>query len=114
MCHQLLAARRPAPDRLTEFYLLMSLGGVVGGAFTALLAPVIFNMVWEYPLVLVLVGLARPNSKGPIRKCDADRLCGGGADLPGPAGALGVFGRQQPGLGLEPLRQCLPDRTDGP
>ena len=66
MCHQLLAKRRPAPDRLTEFYLLMSLGGVVGGAFTALLAPVIFNMVWEYPLVLVLVGLARPWGKGEI------------------------------------------------
>lgn len=66
MCHQLLAARRPAPDRLTEFYLLMSLGGVVGGAFTALVAPVIFNMVWEYPLVLVLVGLARPWGKGRI------------------------------------------------
>ncbi|GAA0636553.1 fused MFS/spermidine synthase [Brevundimonas lenta] len=66
MCHQLLAARRPAPDRLTEFYLLMSLGGVVGGAFTALLAPVIFNMVWEYPLVLVLVGLARPWGKGRL------------------------------------------------
>ena len=66
MCHQLLAARRPAPDRLTEFYLLMSLGGVVGGAFTALIAPVIFNMVWEYPLVLVLVGLARPWGKGPL------------------------------------------------
>jgi hypothetical protein len=64
MCHQLLAARRPAPDRLTEFYLLMSLGGVVGGAFTALLAPVIFNDVWEYPLMLVLVGLARPWGKG--------------------------------------------------
>lgn len=66
MCHQFLAARRPAPDRLTEFYLLMSLGGVVGGAFTALLAPVIFNMVWEYPLVLVLVGLARPWGRGPL------------------------------------------------
>ena len=66
MCHQLLAARRPAPDRLTEFYLLMSLGGVVGGAFTALLAPVIFNMVWEYPLVLVLVGLARPWGRGRL------------------------------------------------
>ncbi|WP_332679117.1 fused MFS/spermidine synthase [Brevundimonas sp.] len=66
MCHQLLAARRPAPDRLTEFYLLMSLGGVVGGAFTALVAPVIFNMVWEYPLVLVLVGLARPWGRGPL------------------------------------------------
>ncbi|NJC42351.1 spermidine synthase [Brevundimonas alba] len=67
MCHQTLAARRPPPDRLTEFYLLLSVGGVVGGAFTALLAPVIFNMVWEYPLVLVLVGLARPWGKGPLR-----------------------------------------------
>jgi hypothetical protein len=67
MCHQLLAARRPAPDRLTEFYLLLSLGGVVGGAFTALVAPVIFDMVWEYPLVLVLVGLARPWGRGPLR-----------------------------------------------
>lgn len=66
MCHQLLAARRPAPDRLTEFYLLMSLGGVVGGAFTALVAPVIFNMVWEYPLVLVLVGLLRPWGRGRL------------------------------------------------
>ncbi|CAN5395500.1 fused MFS/spermidine synthase [soil metagenome] len=68
MCHQRLAAKRPAPDRLTEFYLLMSLGGVVGGAFTALLAPVIFNMVWEYPLVLILVGLARPLNRSEIRK----------------------------------------------
>ena len=67
MCHQILAARRPPPDRLTEFYLLLSFGGVVGGAFTALLAPVIFNMVWEYPLVLVLVGLARPWGKGRLR-----------------------------------------------
>ncbi|WP_426035700.1 fused MFS/spermidine synthase [Brevundimonas sp. DC300-4] len=67
MCHQRLAARRPPPDRLTEFYLLMSLGGVVGGAFTALLAPVLFNGVWEYPLVLVLAGLARPLNKAPIR-----------------------------------------------
>lgn len=67
MCHQRLAARRPPPDRLTEFYLLMSLGGVVGGAFTALLAPVLFNGVWEYPLVLVLAGLARPMNKAPIK-----------------------------------------------
>ena len=67
MCHQRLAAKRPAPDRLTEFYLLMSLGGVIGGAFTALLAPVIFNMVWEYPLVLVLVALFRPRSRAPLK-----------------------------------------------
>lgn len=77
MCHQLLAARRPAPDRLTEFYLLLSVGGVVGGAFTALLAPAIFNMVWEYPLVLVLVGLARPWGKGPLTRAQVALLLTG-------------------------------------
>ncbi len=64
MCHQLLARRRPPPDRLTEFYLLMSLGGVVGGAFTAMVAPTIFQTVIEYPLVLILVALFRPWGKG--------------------------------------------------
>ena len=47
MCHQQMAVRRPAPDRLTEFYLLMSLGGVLGGAFTALIAPVVFKTLIE-------------------------------------------------------------------
>ena len=60
MCHQALVARRPAPGRLTEFYFWMSLGGVVGGAFNAFVAPVIFNDVWEYPLVLALACLLRP------------------------------------------------------
>jgi SAM-dependent methyltransferase len=60
VCHQALVARRPPPARLTEFYLWMSLGGVVGGAFNAFLAPVIFDNVWEYPLVLALACLARP------------------------------------------------------
>ena len=60
MCHQALVARRPDPAHLTEFYLWMSFGGVVGGAFNAFLAPVIFTNVWEYPLVLVLACLARP------------------------------------------------------
>jgi SAM-dependent methyltransferase len=60
MCHQALVARRPDPAHLTEFYLWMSFGGVVGGGFNAFLAPVLFNNVWEYPLVLVLSCLARP------------------------------------------------------
>lgn len=60
MCHQALADRRPPPDRLTEFYLWLSVGGVLGGVFNALLAPVIFKTVIEYPLVLVLAALARP------------------------------------------------------
>ncbi|MDO9607145.1 MAG: fused MFS/spermidine synthase [Brevundimonas sp.] len=67
MCHQLMAERRPAPGRLTEFYLLLSLGGVLGGVFNALIAPVLFDMVWEYPLVLVAVGLLRPWARREMR-----------------------------------------------
>ncbi|MBT3495058.1 MAG: fused MFS/spermidine synthase [Rhodospirillaceae bacterium] len=60
VCHGELAKRRPVPSRLTEFYLWMSLGGVLGGAFTALLAPNIFDTVMEYPLALVAACLLRP------------------------------------------------------
>ena len=60
MCHQRLVARRPDPAHLTEFYLCLSIGGVVGGAFNAFVAPVVFTNVWEYPLVLALSCLARP------------------------------------------------------
>ncbi|WP_312594933.1 fused MFS/spermidine synthase [Brevundimonas sp.] len=74
MCHQRLAARRPPPDRLTEFYLLLSLGGVVGGAFNGLIAPMVFNMVWEYPLVLVAAALLRPRSRREMRPWEI--MCG--------------------------------------
>ena len=60
LCHQALVNRRPPPGRLTEFYLWISLGGVLGGAFNAFLAPTIFDNVWEFPLVLTLSALARP------------------------------------------------------
>ena len=60
MCHQRLVARRPEPGRLTEFYLCLSIGGVVGGGFNAFVAPLIFPDVWEYSIVLVLSCLARP------------------------------------------------------
>lgn len=60
VCAFALARRRPPAARLTEFYLWLSVGGVLGGAFTALLAPLIFNGVWEYPIVLILACLAGP------------------------------------------------------
>nr|WP_070961107.1 fused MFS/spermidine synthase [Hyphomonas sp. Mor2] len=58
--HGTMAASRPAANRLTEFYLIMSLGGVLGGAFNALLVPVIFTSVIEYPLLLVAILAVRP------------------------------------------------------
>ncbi len=57
ICHRQLYESRPEASRLTEFYMLMSVGGVLGGLFVSLLAPVIFNTVAEYPL-LMLVGVA--------------------------------------------------------
>ena len=60
VCHGELAKLRPPAERLTEFYLLLSIGGVLGGAFNALLAPLVFTGVWEYPLVLVALCLLRP------------------------------------------------------
>jgi spermidine synthase len=54
VCHGQLARRRPEGRYLTEFYLSMSLGGVLGGLFNALVAPLVFRSVLEYPLALVL------------------------------------------------------------
>jgi hypothetical protein len=59
-CHAELAHRRPAAYRLTDFYLTMTLGGALGGLFNALVAPVIFTWVAEYPLGLALAALLTP------------------------------------------------------
>ena len=53
-CHGEAALDRPPPRYLTEFYLLLSVGGVLGGLFNALIAPLIFNSLAEYPLAMVL------------------------------------------------------------
>jgi spermidine synthase len=60
VCHGELARRRPPVRHLTEFYLWIAVGGVLGGIFNVLVAPVIFTRVWEYPLVVALACLARP------------------------------------------------------
>jgi hypothetical protein len=52
-CHSELVASRPAPRHLTEFFLLMSLGGALGGAFNAVLAPLLFSSVYEYPIAIL-------------------------------------------------------------
>ncbi len=54
VCHGRLAASRPAARHLTEFYLWMSFGGALGGAFNAILAPNVFVTVAEYPIALAL------------------------------------------------------------
>ena len=60
VCHGELARSRPSTRHLTEFYLIMSLGGVLGGVFNALIAPVAFSDVAEYPIALCLAALFIP------------------------------------------------------
>ena len=60
VCHGELARRRPPAARLTEFYLWLSVGGVLGGVFNVLLAPVLFDRVLEYQVVLALACALRP------------------------------------------------------
>ncbi len=56
-CHGELARRRPSPRHLTLFYLMVSLGGALGGIFVALIAPRVFRIYWELPLGLIGCGV---------------------------------------------------------
>jgi len=60
VCHGELVRRRPAARYLTSFYLWLATGGVIGGIFSGLIAPNIFNWVAEYPLLIVAGVLCRP------------------------------------------------------
>lgn len=58
--HARLAQTRPPASRLTEFYLLMSIGGALGGMFNGIIAPLVFTGVYEYHATLVLALLMLP------------------------------------------------------
>jgi hypothetical protein len=64
-CHGALAIDRPSPRHLTEFYLLISVGGVLGGLFNALVAPLVFRSLIEYPLVMVLACVLLVGRRAP-------------------------------------------------
>lgn len=67
VCHGELARGRPAPRYLTEFYLCMSLGGVLGGIGNALIAPIVFDRVVEYPLMIVVAFFIAPAPRASWR-----------------------------------------------
>ena len=67
VCHGELAGSRPATDRLTLFYLLLSVGGALGGLFNAVVAPMLFSDTYEYELALVIAALLLPTLREPYR-----------------------------------------------
>ncbi len=58
--HGYLYHLRPAPQHLTLFYLIMSAGGVLGGLFAALIAPILFDWVYEHPILMLAAALLLP------------------------------------------------------
>jgi SAM-dependent methyltransferase len=58
--HSYLHHLRPSPQHLTLFYLVMSAGGVLGGLFAALFAPLLFNWVYEHPLLVLAAAALLP------------------------------------------------------
>jgi SAM-dependent methyltransferase len=58
--HTALYRDRPEPDRLTGFYLATSVGGALGGVFAGLVAPVVFDWTWEYPILILAAGALTP------------------------------------------------------
>ena len=98
--HTRLAGDRPSSARLTEFYFFVSAGGVLGGLFNALLAPLLFRTVVEYPLIIAVACLrwpekdAAPGKSGEFRR---ELLWPSAVGLLTAALAIGI-----PRLNLEP------------
>ena len=58
VCHGELSRTKPSARYLTGFYLMVSVGGAIGGLFVAFLAPHIFNAFYEFPIAIAGATLA--------------------------------------------------------
>ena len=96
--HGELADDRPGPQHLTDFYLCLAAGGVLGGLFNTVLAPMLFTSVAEYPIAIALAWLLRRRTDRTRNHLQSHRSavpvddgdCGGGADaLPQRGAAAG-------------------------
>lgn len=70
LCHRELYTRRPGVAHLTQFYFFMSLGGVIGGALASLAAPLVFEGLLEFPLLVLAVMLCRADVRGWLAKAN--------------------------------------------
>ncbi len=59
LCHNKLYSLRPDSKFLTDYYLSISVGGVLGGLFNSVLAIAIFNSVAEYPILIIIALIFR-------------------------------------------------------
>ncbi len=57
VCHGELVRIKPSADHLTGFYLIIGIGGALGGVAVAVVAPIVLKDYWEYHLGLMATGL---------------------------------------------------------
>jgi SAM-dependent methyltransferase len=57
VCHGELARLKPHPRHLTGFYVAISVGGALGGAFVGLVAPRVFPDLYELPVGMVATAM---------------------------------------------------------
>ncbi len=98
MCHYELARDRPSPKFLTTYFLIMSFGGVLGGIFNSLLAPLIFAQDYEYKLVLIIACMMVPRLTASAADDGPD---GQPAAPPTPDEAARAKARQKVNLALD-------------
>jgi hypothetical protein len=75
-CHGALARERPATARLPFFYVMIALGGLLGGVWSGLIAPLVFNRILEYPLAVVLACLVALGTTATGRNANWRRIAG--------------------------------------
>jgi hypothetical protein len=107
LCHGELARRRPPPRHLTNFYMWISTGGVIGGIATGLVAPHVFSWVTEYPLLIVLAILCLPSTAQPAERRWQYLVIGGLAISSLILIGLKVLGLKLPGTGIIALEGVL-------
>jgi hypothetical protein len=88
-CHGELARLKPHPSRLTAYYLMIAVGGAVGGLFVGLLAPHVFNGYYELPVGLVLTAALVPLAAMRGRRVRAVWRCAAAGLALGYAGWMG-------------------------
>ena len=102
VCHGRLSLSRPRAEELTGFYLWIALGGALGGALVALVAPVVFSGLIEYPLAVGAAAVWMIARRG--KKEDGDGAAGAGGGGGGGGGGGNGFGRLTlRGFGLDVL-----------
>ena len=109
--HSEMFRTRPDPSQLTGFYLMMSLGGVIGGFFCAIVAPLIFDWTWEHPILILLAAALLPQTRlldlGEAEIFGAHRLKWIMLTIALLAVAVGIYGGIKTSIELEPAKIVL-------